>query len=124
MDDGLIVGRKLYGQLTFESGVSGISGLSGLSGRWRCNSSANIYGGCAQASLKSPYKSKCSRLPRLTIKPLSRKTQKRAHLPQGPFFSFFQLAIAMVDGISPAQPNFINPFNNDFIRFSLSNVFR
>ncbi len=64
------------------------------------------------------------RLPKITIKPLSRKTQKRAHLPQGPFFSFFQLAIAMVDGISPAQPNFINPFNNDFIRFSLSNVFR
>ena len=51
--------------MTFESGISGISGLSELSGRWRCNSSANIYGGCAQASLKSPYKPKCSRLPRL-----------------------------------------------------------
>ena len=35
MDDGRIVGRKLYGQLTLESGISGISGLSGLSGRWR-----------------------------------------------------------------------------------------
>ena len=85
---------------------------------------ASMYGECTQTCVKSPYKSKRSRLPRLTIKPLSRKTQKRAHLPQGPFFSFFQLAIAMVDGISPAQPNFINPFNNDFIRFSLSNVFR
>ena len=84
----------------------------------------SIYGECVQADLKIPFKSKRLRLPRLTIKPLSRKTQKRAHLPQGPFFSFFQLAIAMVDGISPAQPNFINPFNNDFIRFSLSNVFR
>ena len=82
-----------------------------------------IWGLCT-GGVKIPYKPECSRLPRLTIKPLSRKTQKRAHLPQGPFFSFFQLAIAMVDGISPAQPNFINPFNNDFIRFSLSNVFR
>ncbi|WP_296957258.1 hypothetical protein, partial [uncultured Dialister sp.] len=84
MDDGLIVGRKLYGQLTFESGMSGISGVSGVSGRCAADAARIIYGGCAQAMWKIPYKPECSRLPRLTIKPLSRKTQKRAHLPQGP----------------------------------------
>lgn len=44
MDDGRIVGRKLYGQLTFESGISGISGLSGLSGRSAADA-ARVYMG-------------------------------------------------------------------------------
>ena len=44
MDDGLIVGRRLYGQLTFESGISGISGLSGLSGRSAADA-ARVYMG-------------------------------------------------------------------------------
>ena len=44
MDDGRIVGRRLYGQLTFESGISGISGLSGLSGRSTADA-ARVYMG-------------------------------------------------------------------------------
>ena len=56
MDDGLIVGRKLYGQLTFESGMSGISGVSGVSGRCAADAARIIYGGCAQAMWQIPYK--------------------------------------------------------------------
>ena len=49
MDDEFIVGRKLYGQLTFESGISGISGLSGLPGRCAADAARVNNGGCAQA---------------------------------------------------------------------------
>ena len=85
MDDGLIVGRRLYGQLTFESGVSGVSGVSGLSGRWRPDGREYVWGMYADVREK-PVQVETFKAPQAYYKTIIPKNPKKGALTPGSIF--------------------------------------
>ena len=85
MDDGRIVGRKLYGQLTFESGISGISGLSGLSGRWRPDG-RRVYMGTLHRRSENPVQAGMFKAPQAYYKTIIPKNPKKGALTPGSIF--------------------------------------